>query len=259
MGQWAGDPRPTPAEPGLRLVRRSIAAYAATEVDAEVLAALRRSSLRGLSDELQAALVQDAFVLHLERGGLHHAPGAPPPPALVLSGLMRVFIMAPDGRQVTIRYVREGGLISIGPFFTTGTPTGGTEALTRSRLLVFRGSILRELAHTVPAVAFALLVEMSDRATAWVEEIEGRSFSTLRQRVLRHLLDVATTDPAADTLVARLSQQDLADAAGTLREVVVRILHDLRQEGLIATSRNEVRLLDPVRLHTELFAHASAP
>lgn len=56
-------------------------------------------------------------------------------------------------------------------------------------------------------------------------------------------------DPSTARLVVRLSQQELADYAGTVREVVGRILRDLKDEQLVTTGRDEVVLLDPERLH----------
>jgi CRP/FNR family transcriptional regulator len=50
----------------------------------------------------------------------------------------------------------------------------------------------------------------------------------------------------------RASQQELADAIGSVREVVTRNLHQLHVEGLIDTSRDEVVLLDPERLTEEV-------
>ena len=47
------------------------------------------------------------------------------------------------------------------------------------------------------------------------------------------------------------SQQDLAHAIGSVREVVTRNLHHLHEEGLIDISRDEVAIRDPVRLAEE--------
>jgi Crp-like helix-turn-helix protein len=40
---------------------------------------------------------------------------------------------------------------------------------------------------------------------------------------------------------------------GSVREVVVRVLRDLRAEGVIRTSRAGIGILVPERLATELF------
>jgi hypothetical protein len=48
-----------------------------------------------------------------------------------------------------------------------------------------------------------------------------------------------------------VSQQELADAAGSVREVVARALRDLRIAGIVATAPDRIVILDPARLYTE--------
>jgi CRP/FNR family transcriptional regulator len=55
----------------------------------------------------------------------------------------------------------------------------------------------------------------------------------------------------SDVLVAHVSQQELADAAGSVREVVARALRDLRVAGIVATAADSVVILDPARLYAE--------
>ena len=66
---------------------------------------------------------------------------------------------------------------------------------------------------------------LSERALSFVYEIPGSAFATVRQRV--------------------------ANAVGTVREVVVRVLRELRQDGLVRTERDRIVLLEPARLIQE--------
>jgi CRP/FNR family cyclic AMP-dependent transcriptional regulator len=81
-------------------------------------------------------------------------------------------------------------------------------------------------------------------------------FATVRQRVARQLLDLALTsqqDAQSDReLAVQITQQDLAAAAGTVREVVVRALRQLRDTGAIRTERDRIVLLDPAQLTEEV-------
>jgi DNA-binding GntR family transcriptional regulator len=45
-----------------------------------------------------------------------------------------------------------------------------------------------------------------------------------------------------------VSQQELADAVGSVRDVIARNLGQLRDEGLIATRPTRIAILDPIRL-----------
>ena len=87
-----------------------------------------------------------------------------------------------------------------------------------------------------------------------LEELAGNAFATVRQRVARHLLDLAAARPAAaGRVTALVSQQDLANSVGSVREVVARVLAELRAEGLVLTSPGRVEILDPVRLSRQLW------
>jgi CRP/FNR family transcriptional regulator len=55
-----------------------------------------------------------------------------------------------------------------------------------------------------------------------------------------------------------VSQQELADAAGSVREVVGRALRDLRTAGIVATAADSVVILDPARLYAESVGSAGA-
>jgi CRP/FNR family transcriptional regulator, cyclic AMP receptor protein len=55
-------------------------------------------------------------------------------------------------------------------------------------------------------------------------------------------------------LEAQVSQQELAEAVGSVREVVARVLRDLRSVGLIATVPGVVRVLDPAGLHDQTWS-----
>ena len=52
-------------------------------------------------------------------------------------------------------------------------------------------------------------------------------------------------------LVAQISQQELADAVGSVREVVARVLRDFRVAGIVATTADSVMILDAARLYAE--------
>ncbi len=171
---------------------------------------------------------------------------------LVVSGLVRVFVTASDGRTMTVRYVRSGGLVGAASLFASPFALPATiQAVTQAELLRFEPLRMRRAADADVRVARALIEELADRVLSFVREIPGSAFATVRQRVARHLLDLASERPRDPSLVARTTQQELADAAGTVREVVVRALRELREMGLIRTGREGVAILDPEGLAAE--------
>jgi CRP/FNR family transcriptional regulator len=216
-------------------------------------AALASSNLRDLPTPILAAVLQDSTRLRIPAGGTLRAAGETGPHLeLVLTGLLRISVTALDGRSLTVRYGRPGDLMGLVSLFRDPyVMAGSIRAVTDAEVLSLRAAVVSRLADTEIAVAKALLHELSDRVVSFVWEIPGNMFTSVRQRLIRHLLDLATEQSHGDRLVASVSHQDLADAIGTAREVVVRVLRDLREEGLVTTARDGITILDPGRLDAE--------
>jgi CRP/FNR family cyclic AMP-dependent transcriptional regulator len=224
--------------------------------DAAERAAFAASNLRALPAGPLAALTRTATRRRVAAGGvIHHAGETAAHCELVVGGLARVYVAAADGRTLTVRYCRPGALIGVVSIFRTGfSLPASIEAVTAARLLVLRPAAVRAAAERDARVARALLEELSERVVCFIAEIPGSAFSTVRQRVARHLLDLAVERRRGNELVAAIAQQELADAAGTVREVVVRALRELREDGLLRTRRDGILLLDPERLAAEAYA-----
>jgi CRP/FNR family transcriptional regulator len=153
---------------------------------------------------------------------------------------------------MTIRYCRTGALVGAPTLYAVVARPFAIQALTPSELLRFRPDVVRSAADTDVRVARALLTETSERVLGFVSELSTTAFASVSQRVGRHLLDLAADHQRRDELVAQISQQQLADAVGSVREVVVRCLRDLRRDGIVETGRHGIRILDPERLATSI-------
>ena len=217
--------------------------------DPKVWAALRASTLGALPDDVLSALASEAMPLEVPAGSNLIREGESwTGLLLVVSGLVKTFLTSPDGRQITIRYAHHGSLVGAASLFHAPPNPAGSRAVSAARVLVFNAASVRRMADADARVASALGTEMAARLYEYFGELGGTAFSTSRQRVVRHLLDIASHQPGA-TLIVRLSHQELADAVGTVREVVSRILAKLRDEGLLRSGSGEIEILDPARLH----------
>jgi CRP/FNR family cyclic AMP-dependent transcriptional regulator len=219
----------------------------------EAAAAFGVSNLRGLSEPSVARLMSVARTVEARAGDVLHWTGDPKPHLeLLVAGLVRVFVLAPDGRTLTVRYVRPGGLMgALSLYAPDYALPATTQAIVESRLLSFPPEAVRRAVETNPQVGVALLTELSQRVQTFVEEIPWGAFASTRQRVARRLLDLAAEDIQGSQMVARISQQQLAAECGTVRSVVVRELHELRTRRLVATRRDVITVLDPAGLLAE--------
>ena len=93
---------------------------------------------------------------------------------------------------MTVRYCRPGALIgAVSLFAARFTMPAATRALVDAELLKFSPAVVRRAAARDPRVAQAFLSELSERVLSFIDEIPGNTFATVRQRVARHLLDLA--------------------------------------------------------------------
>ncbi len=206
--------------------------------------------LASLPEATLELLTAGATVLDVPSGGVLLRLGSTDPfLCLVATGLVRTFLVSVDGRQMTVRYSRRGDIVGAATVFAGQLPNTGVQAIVDSSVLVLRPQSVRDLAATDLGFANVLLHDLAERATAYISALASTTLSSLRQNVIRHLLDLAVPDPGGNGPVVRLSQQALAEHVGTVREVIGRILRDLKDQGLLATRRDEIVLLDAARLH----------
>ncbi|MFT4469508.1 Crp/Fnr family transcriptional regulator [Arthrobacter sulfonylureivorans] len=229
--------------------------------DVSALQAIAASPLGSLPEPLLGDLLTGSTLVRVPAGTVTHREGdADPHLELMVSGLLKFYATAPDGRTITVRYCRRGSLMGVVSLFSpdfalpvSGVALTDTELVRLSPVRV-RGAAAREL-----PVAHAFLRELSERVLGFMAEIPGSAFTSVRQRVARHLLDLAAGAdvgqlavppmPAAGSeLAVRTTQQELAQAVGSVREVVVRILRDLREAGVVRTERDRIVIVETGRL-----------
>jgi CRP/FNR family cyclic AMP-dependent transcriptional regulator len=211
-------------------------------------AALALSALGDLPADVQAELVVGAELVDVPAGGTFLRVGGPYFASVVVSGLIRTFLSSAEGRELTVRYTRPGDINGVTALYTRPLANISQQAITDSQVLVLRSETVVGIADRDPRVARILLQDLAERAASYIHALASTTLSPLHENVVRHLLDIASVD-SSGRLVVALSQQQLAANVGTVREVVGRILRDLKDEGLLLTGRDEIVLLDAERLH----------
>jgi CRP/FNR family cyclic AMP-dependent transcriptional regulator len=173
--------------------------------------------------------------------------GAPPRRiAALLSGVARVFVWAEPRRQVTVEYAGSGQIIGLAGVIS-GRDDMGAEAVTPCRVGLVSVEHVRSTLARHPEIAWPLVEWAAGRTIDLMLNVVHGVHGPVRSRVARHLLDlsIAAND---GTTVAPVTHRQLAEAAGTAREVVTRTLGDLMQMGLVTTGPGHVALLDPEAL-----------
>jgi len=219
-----------------------------------VVGLLRGGCWAGVPIGTIESLIAGGRVVDFPSGGTVYTEADAERLAIMMNGLLRVYMHTGDGRQVTVRYVRAGDLLGA-PALIAGPAPVFVQAVTHGTAFFFDVDRVKRAARNDASLAWALAEESVHRLYDVLEELAGNTFASVRQRVARHLLDLAASRPGASrTLTASVNQQDLANSVGSVREVVARVLAELRAEHLVRTSPGRVEILDPVRMSHELWS-----
>lgn len=182
---------------------------------------------------------------------------------LVVSGTFRMYYTDESGKQLTVRYIVPGEIMGL------VAAVGGHFALEVEPLedavgWMIDGEQMRRIAARNAKISWIIARECAHRLAGVFAELTSVAFGSIRDRLIRHLLKLAETlQPSTDAnessgiqaVLIRVSQQELADAVGTSREVIARSLRELRDHELLA-GKNEtpgtITIPDAGRLHREL-------
>ncbi len=230
----------------------------------EAASAWGESFMSAFPGAVTAALLEDAHESVLEPGEVLYGDREEADEdalALIADGLMRTYIRSDNGRQVTTRYAWPGDVLgaptvilaSLGDQPATelwriyGGHTLHAEALRDTRVLKIAPARFVELAETDAAVASAIATSLAYLQVETEQILADGLFLSVRARVARHLMDLAVSQDG--TLVVAAGHQDIAEAIGSVREVVSRTLVRFRDDGLLDRRGGETVLLDPAALH----------
>jgi CRP/FNR family transcriptional regulator len=205
--------------------------------------------LSALPEQARERLLTEAIRINVPAGALLYSEDDRPRVLVVVDGLVRVFLTSAEGRQLTVRYARSGDVTGLALVFGGPGPLR-VQSMTAAMVLALRVDTLRDLLAKDAAVARVCAEELARQLYRALDDLSEQAFCSVRQRLIRQLLDLAGPDERG-ILVVQVSHEALADAVATVRVVVTRILHHLADEGLVRVSRSGIVLVDPIRLAGE--------
>jgi CRP/FNR family transcriptional regulator len=157
---------------------------------------------------------------------------------VVRTGRVRVYKLSPAGREQVLRIIPAGESFNDVPVFDGGPNPASADCLDPSEIGILTKGDVELLLRTRPGFGMAMLRVFARRLRQLTTIVEDLSFHSVRARLARALLETAQDG------ASHLTQRDLAELAGTAREVAGRELRRMEADGAIAIARRVTRLLD---------------
>ncbi|KUN26444.1 transcriptional regulator [Streptomyces antibioticus] len=165
----------------------------------------------------------------------------------VTHGWTKVTAAAVNGYEALLALRGPGDIVGESAALT-GRPRSATvTALEPVRAVVVDRDRFTVFLADSPAVSYALLGLTSDRMRAADQRRIEFASMHVRERLAALLLELAHTNAryteAGVELLVPLSKQELAGSVGASREMVQRLLKDLRDRGVVVTGRRTMRIV----------------
>ncbi|HHI71687.1 MAG TPA: Crp/Fnr family transcriptional regulator [Rhodobacteraceae bacterium] len=166
---------------------------------------------------------------------------------VVLSGKVNVSLTGATGREILLYEVAPGQSCIQSTLGLLGGDDYTAEAVAEcdSRLVLLPRALFADLLESSPAFRTIVFAAFAERMQSMMHLLEKVAFQRVECRLAAHLL--AHVQPCGRLTV---TQQELATAVGSAREVISRRLDAWSRRGWVETTRGEVRITDRDALQT---------
>lgn len=197
---------------------------------------LTKEQQRLLEDSAQLRQARKGTVLH--QGGMD-CTGL----LLVSSGLLRAYILSPEGREITIYRLLEGDicLLSASCMMRSIQFEITIEAQQDSQLWLIPAEVYQSLMAVSAPVANYTNEVMASRFSEVMWLMEQVLWKSFDRRLAAFLLEEADLE-GSDIL--KITHETIGNHLGSAREVVTRMLRFFQSEGAVKLSRGTIALTD---------------
>ncbi|MBK8048975.1 MAG: Crp/Fnr family transcriptional regulator [Anaerolineales bacterium] len=204
--------------------------------------------LHDLPDTVLAELARAARRVHFTQGQTIFLEEEPTAGLfLVEEGRVKICRYAADGREHTLLISGRGDTFNDVSALDGGPNPACAVAFSDAILWPVSRDGLRRLSIQHPELAWALIESLAQRARYLIGIVQDPAMRNVKGRLARLLLDQAEAAERG-TPLPHITQEEMANQLGTVREVVGRALRSLAAEGILTVDRQRIEIVDRARL-----------
>lgn len=158
---------------------------------------------------------------------------------VILKGEVKVYVSDEDGNLNIINRLSAGDYFGELSVIDEGPRSASIETVTRCRILILSRPYFLAYLESHPTVAIQLLQGMVQRLRNTTHHAKGLALMDVYGRIADVLLKSATEENGV-LITPPLTQQEIANEVGASREMVSRILKDLRAGGYLSLNGKRI-------------------
>ena len=199
--------------------------------------------------------LEGANIEQVERSKTIFFPGDPAERVyLIRRGAVRLSRVYESGEEITVALLRENSLFGVLSLITGHRSDRFYHAVafTRVEMITAPANSVLNAIEGDASVGLLLLQGLSSRILQTETMIETLTHRDMSSRLVSFLLvlcrDFGVPGQKGITIDLKLSHQAIAEAIGSTRVTITRLLGDLRNSGLVNIDRKKITVLDPIAL-----------
>ncbi len=160
---------------------------------------------------------------------------------ILLSGRLRVFVSDDYGKEVILGYLKPGEYVGELALIDREPRSASVITMEESRLSMISHRDFSELLAANPQISSNIMATLARRARALANSVGSLALLDVYGRTARALLEQAS-EVDGILITERLTHQEIANMAGASREMVSRIMKELKQGGYISIHEKHIHI-----------------
>lgn len=165
-------------------------------------------------------------------------------------GKVKVYKINEDGKEYITKLVVPGEFFGLTPILNNTEYEEWAECVLDAEVISILKEEFLDLLHSNKDVANKFIQILANNVSEREEQLLHMAYDTVRKRVVDALVMVASNAAvnSEGKKVLNLPREDLAQLVGTAKETTIRVLSDLKKDGIIRTEGSKIYILDETSL-----------
>ena len=171
----------------------------------------------------------------------------------VHGGIAKVTKLGPRGKDQIIKFMQPGDLAGYRAMVSNEPMAGSLVAHTDVRACFIPKEIFLSSLRENPTFSLDLLKESCHELGEWGKIVTNLAQKTVKERLAELLLLLESTFGKHEEgyIDIQLTREELANMVGTATESLIRLLSELKKEGIVESKGKKIQILDPIALRSQ--------
>jgi CRP-like cAMP-binding protein len=192
-------------------------------------------------------MLEEKTVHYYKKGGVIYAEESQGHSIyFLLKGEVKIFKNHEYGKELIVNLINEGNFFGFTQFAENQSYTENAIALTGVKLIKINKQELAELFKESPNLSIQFMDLLIQNLDLLKYHMIHLVYDSVRKKTAEMLLELDSNNE--DSNVIEISRNNLANLIGIAKETLIRTLTELRDEGVIQTSRKAIKIINRTKL-----------